>query len=666
MKNRPYPLYPHKDLTSIREIIEYSAERYQKQPAFTYVQGSETIRVTYKQLNKDVQILGTAFLAHGLADKKIAVLGENSYFWILTYFAAVSIGSVIVPLDRDLPAQDMKGLLNDSGASVLVYSADYKEKAWVVYGNNQISCLTHVWEMENDLSSLMDLGRELIAGGNTDYHDVQLDVDKMCTLLYTSGTTGIAKGVMLSHRNIAGNVVAISRHAKFEGRTILVPPLHHSVVLTLGVCVNLNQGVNIFINNDIRHLAQDMQTFSPTFMMAVPAIVEMFYNKIWENIKKSGKEQLLKQLIRISNFSLRLRIDLRKLLFRPVIAAFGGNMDLIFSGSAPLDVRYCQGFLDFGIQVLEGYGLTECSPIVSISRNHYYRYGSIGSVLSGYEARIDTPNEDGIGEICVKGGCVMLGYYKNEEATKATIKDGWFHTGDLGKIDSDGFIYIKGRIKNLIILSNGKNVYPEELEFNLGRIPLVQESLVYQDGNAIVAEIFPAVAVVAEKQIDNVEAVLQAEVTALNKTLPLYKNIHHIVVRDCEFEKTTSRKIKRKSAIASEEYAAPTNQIEEDFSRILAQVLDVSKVGINDNFIDLGGDSLKAISYVIELENAGYKISVEMIYECPTVASLAEAYESIKKREDDKVVSVNFEETDVDNGGSIPDRVSYKKSLSEN
>jgi len=417
----------------------------------------------------------------------------------------------------------------------------------------------------------------------------------------------------------------------------------------------LSQGGEIFLNSDLREISNDMMKYSPDFMIVVPAFLEMFLNKIWDAAKKNGQEEQLEQLISYSNTLIKTGTDNRNELFKSVIAAFGGKLKFLGSGGAKLDKKIVDGLNEFGLKVFDGYGITECSPLVTGNRNDYYRNGSVGLILPGYELRIDNPNEEGVGEICVKGSCVMLGYYKNEDATKTAIRDGWFYTGDLGSLDSDGFLYINGRIKNLIILSNGKNVYPEELEFNLGRITLVQETIIYADGNAIVAEIFPNAAVVAAQHIENVEAALQAEIAVLNKTLPLYKNINRVVIRDKEFEKTTSRKIKRNktvSAIKKEEYIAPTNQVEADFAHIMAQVLDIPKVGIHDNFIDLGGDSLKAITYSVELEEAGYQIAVETIYGCPTVASLVQAYEMGKKHDSDKPVEVSFEKTDVDNQSS--------------
>ena len=659
MKNGVYPLYRHKEVSDIRELVAYAVARFAGQRAFTYAQGTETVDITYAQLSADIEALGAALLAHGLGGKTVAVLGENSYFWLLTYLAVVNSGGVIVPLDRELPMEDLRWLIEESGAEALVFSSTYAHKADFIKANCTPDSLRFSWEMAFDIPRLQQLGRDELRAGNTDYANVRLDAKKTCAIIYTSGTTGVAKGVMLSHRSIAGNAVAACKLAKLSGTTILALPLHHTFASTGNVLAMMNYGNHIVFNSDLKEIAKDMRTHSPSFMFVVPAFVEMFHNKIWENVRKNGKEQLVQKMLCVSRFFLRLGIDLRRWLFRPILEAFGGKLDILVCGGAPLDAKSAQRLRDFGIHVLNGYGITECSPIVAVNRNRYYRDDSVGLTLPGYEVRIDEPNLDGIGEICVKGDCVMLGYHKNEEATRKVLRDGWFHTGDLGQMDANGFVLIMGRIKNLIILPNGKNVYPEELEVAVTRLPFAKEAVVFAEGNAIVAEIFPDMDIARELGVGDIESALRAEIGVLNKTLPLYKNINRVVVRYTEFEKTTTKKIKRSYTDMPENpagkactYAAPRNQREADFAEILARVLELPQVGINDTFIDLGGDSLKAIAYAVELEDAGYAIEVEKIYEYPTVSLLAKAYDGGEERKADKIINVRFEAAKVVNNAS--------------
>jgi long-chain acyl-CoA synthetase len=537
MHNEQYPLYEVDHVNNLKELVNHTAEKYGNKPAFTYERRKETISVSYNQFKSDVNALGAEFHFTDLINVKIAVIGENSYEWILTYFAVVNSGSVIVPLDKELPAAEIKDLIDDSGVAVFVHSDEYSDIANYLKENG--SLIKEYINME-DYPEMIKRGEMLIRSCEYSAVDYVIDNYDMTALLYTSGTTGSAKGVMLSHIGLARDAYAASQNVLIFGSNLFVLPLHHSFGFIV-ICAMILQGSETYINASLRNLLTDMEKFKPKIMFLVPLFVETFYKKIWDGAKKQEKDKLLEKLIGISNGLMRIGIDTRRLLFKSVLRAFGGNLKLLVSGGAPLDVKYVQGLRDFGINVLNGYGITECSPIVSVHRNNYYRDGSIGIVLSCCEVKILNPDDAGHGEICVKGEIVMLGYYNNEQATKEAFDGEWFKTGDIGYLDKDGFLYISGRIKNLIILNNGKNVYPEELEFELlNHIPYIKEAVVYAEDNNIVAEVF-----LDTESVPGCADNLSRDIVEFNKTQAPYKNIGRTVIRDTEFPKTTTKKIKR-------------------------------------------------------------------------------------------------------------------------
>jgi len=538
MKNKNYPLYDVEHVKNLKELINVVAEKYGENNAITFERNNDTIHITYRQLKSDVEALGAVFLDLGFQNEKIAVIGENCYEWLLTYFATVNSGNVIVPLDRDLSAADVKNLLNDSEAKVFVYSDSYSDIA--EYLRDSDTNMAHCINM-NDVAGFIEKGNLLIQGGDKRSVDYDVASHGFAALLYTSGTTGVAKGVMLSHYAIARDTVSSCQRVKVRGCNLLVLPMHHSFGLTAGVLYMLLSGSEIVINKSLKRLNQDLLKHKPYNMFLVPLFVEAFYQKIWDGAKKQGKVGQLKKLVGISNTLMKGNIDLRRVLFKSVLRDLGGNLELIVTGGAPIDPKYVRGLQDIGIVTLNGYGITECSPVVSVNRNHYYRDGSIGQVYSCCEVKIAEPDENGYGEICVRGDNVMLGYYKNEQATKEVFDGEWFKTGDVGYVDRDGFLFISGRKKNLILLSNGKNVYPEEIEFAvLNYISYVKEVVVYALGNEIVAEMFLDV-----ENYPFCVSTINGDIAGLNRTLPLYKNIGKIVIRDTEFSKTTSKKIKR-------------------------------------------------------------------------------------------------------------------------
>lgn len=612
---KKYPFYQVETIDNLKELVNYVAEKYGDNSAFTFERNAEIVSISYRQFKSDVAALGTALFDLNVHNTKIAVIGENSYEWILTYVAIVNSGNVVVPLDKELPAAEIKALLDDSNAEALVHSDGFDHVA--AYLNENEAGILHYVSM-NALPEMIKKGNALIQQGDNRMIDSELDNHALAALLYTSGTTGVAKGVMLSHFNIARNTVAACQYVGIFGNNMLVLPLHHSFGFTAGVSSMLLHGSEIAINSSLKNILSDLEKFKPYNMFLVPLFVETFYKRIWDSAKKQGKDDLLKKLIRISNALLRIGIDLRRVLFKSVLHAFGGNLKLLVSGGAPLDTKYILGLRDFGITVLNGYGITECSPIVSVNRNKYYRDGSIGPVLPCCDVKIFEPDEKGHGEIYVKGDNVMLGYYKNEQATKEAFDDGWFKTGDYGYLDKDGFLFISGRKKNLIVLSNGKNVYPEEVEAALlNHIPYIIETVVYADENTIIAEVF----LDTENDPDCASRV-DNDVVMLNRMLPPYMHIGKTVVRDTEFPKTTTKKIKRAyNGNESSNGIENNNEQNNEHKSYTLEMLGDSAKDVVINIIaahadgqiitpdsrlkyDLGLDSLTMVEICVEIEDA--------------------------------------------------------------
>ncbi len=533
-KNNHYPYYEMPEIKDFREFVDFMRENYAQKTAFVFTEDKKETEVSYKKFTDDIDSLAAYFKKNGMENEKIAVYGENSYNWVVTYFAAIVSGNVIVPIDKELTGAEVKTLVDDCGAKVFVYSTA-KEKAIAEFKEAMPSVETFI-EIPN-LVDFFEEGSKAIANGEVDVLGMEQDVDKMCALIYTSGTTGNPKGVMLCQRNLMFDMVNSCRNLLEPENTVVVLPLNHTFGMMAGILCQVYAGYRTFINNNLRTILKDINTLKPRHISVVPLFADTFYKGIWKNAKSSGKDKALKVLIKVSNALRKVGIDMRKVFFKSVINAFGGNLEMLIVGGAPLDLNVAKGFEDLGITVIGGYGITECSPIISTDRNKDYKFGSAGLPIPGVEVKIDNPDEKGEGEILVKGPIVMLGYYNNPEATDAVFEGEWFRTGDIGKIDDEGFIFITGRKKNIIITSNGKNVYPEEIEAVIQHIEGVAEVVVYGDDDLICAEIFT--------ELPDEKDRIRAEVVALNKELPSYKHIQKVVFRDTEFEKTTTKKIKR-------------------------------------------------------------------------------------------------------------------------
>jgi len=534
-----YPLYDTINAEVVYDIIGYSVNTYPERQAFQIpVPGKDDRFVTYKQFSEDIEGLGTYILSKGLKKEKIAIIGENSYEWLLAYFSILGSGNTAVPLDRDLPLDDLLYNIDNSEAKAIFFSKVYKDVADAL---KESAKGIEFYFPKADIYDMIAEGRKLIEAGDDSFKKAEVKPDDLAAIVYTSGTTGKSKGVMLTQRNIASNAISACRNIDGEGCGVLALPLHHTFGMVANVLAPLIFGARIYMTTSIRNIQSDMVKIGATAAFCVPLMAELIYKKVWATAKEKGKDEILKKGIKISNFLMKFGIDIRRKLFAEVHEALGGNLELFVCGGAPLSEKMAFELTSMGINILNGYGITECSPIVSVNRNFANKIGSVGQILDCNEVKINNPDEKGIGEIYVKGTNVMVGYYNDEEATKEAFDDGWFKTGDLGYVDEDGFLFVTGRIKNLIILSNGKNVSAEELEEKiLDEFSYVNEVLVSGENDKLTAEVF-----LDENQEPDAQKKIKEDIKRLNTKLPSYKKIAKTKIRDEAFPKTTSMKIKR-------------------------------------------------------------------------------------------------------------------------
>lgn len=565
------PIYDVRPIKNLKDMIEQSSTMFAEKIAFNIKCKDNTYKgIKYSEFKNDIDALGTALLDLNLKNSFIAVIGENRYEWCVTYLSVVNGVGVIVPLDKELPNSDLENLLNNSNANAIVYSGRLFHDRLKELSPKLISIKYYInmdiEEHENDsflsFKCLVKKGRELLNSGNKDYIDSEIDENALSALIYTSGTTDFAKGVMLSHKNICSNIMSVcsSLYIDSSDSVLSILPLHHTYECTAGFLVMIYNGVTISFNEGLKYIAKNLQETKPTLLISVPLILENMYRKIWTHAEKNKSLKIkLKFGLFISNLLYNVfKIDIRKKLFKQILDNVGGRLRLVISGAAAIDPKVSKGLSNFGITIRQGYGLTEASPIVSVNRDEIFRDDSAGLPLPGLDVRINNPDQDGLGEIIVKGDSVMLGYYKNDAATKAVLRDGWLFTGDLAKMDEKGFIYITGRQKNVIVTKNGKNIFPEEVEAYINKSPYVLESLVTgkedeKTGETIVsAQIVPDMeAIKAKLKMDSdpsaevVYKLIKSEIKSINRNMPLYKRVIDINIRETEFVKTTTKKIKR-------------------------------------------------------------------------------------------------------------------------
>ena len=554
--------YPYNEVSFVRDfkqMLDESITNCEGRPAFRFKVGTEVVDITYERFQKETQALGSALAELGCADKHVAMIGPNSYKYATIYLTMVNSAGVFVPIDRELPFEEIMYIINDSEAEAFFF-ADFYEENVKKYKDQmpKVKCFVNVEAKEDkdgilSYDKLMERGFELLDKGYTAYTDVVPELSELKMIVYTSGTTGKAKGVMLSLSNLVNMVCYGLQIADVYERCLSVLPYHHTYELVCNILVSLKKGATICINESIRTVAPNLKLYKPKYVMLVPLYVESFYKKIWANLEDSGKAGLVRKMIKVSNGLLKIGIDVRKKLFGQLHEVFGGELDKIVCGGAPMREEVGQFFSSIGVAVLNGYGITECSPLVSANRDYFFNFSSVGIKLACLELKIDNPNEDGDGEVCVKGPTVMMGYYNKPELTAEVIdKDGWFHTGDYGKIADDGRLYITGRKKNIIVLKNGKNIYPEEIEDYIMAFPEIAEVIVSsnkdEDGSevSLCAEIYPDQDFAKDKTNDEIYAKIKSQIESLNDRIPSYKKVTKVIIRQTEFEKTTSRKIKRK------------------------------------------------------------------------------------------------------------------------
>ena len=552
--------------TDLKDMLNQTGEVYGDRPAYifkTEEKGKFRI-ITHKEFRENINALGTTLIQMGLKDKRIAVISENRYEWELSYLAVAAGVGVIVPLDKALPDNELESLILRSQVEAIVYSSKYdtimntlREKK-----NTNLKYFISMDLEENTQGiyaekALVEKGKKLLADGNKTYIDAKIDAEKMGIMLFTSGTTAMSKAVMLSHKNLVTNVMDIIQRFDLtdEDRFLSFLPLHHVFECTVGFLYPISIGGSIAFCEGVKHMAENIKEFEITAMISVPAVFDIIYRKVMKTIEKKGKLANLEKGKKVSQFLLKMKIDLRKQLFKEVHESLGPKLKLVVTGGAALDPETEKGFNDLGFDVEQGYGLTETAPVIAAETPKCRRLGSIGKKFPSVEVKIDDPDEEGIGELMAKGPSVMLGYYENEEATKSALEsDGWFHTGDLARIDKDGFIYISGRKKSVIVLNNGKNVFPEEIETLLNKVEGIKETFVFEkkedDGDVKVC-----VEIVYDKELikelyniegeENIKEFLWDKVKEVNKLMPKYKYVREMVITEEPLIKTTTLKIKR-------------------------------------------------------------------------------------------------------------------------
>lgn len=552
--------YQTRFISSLKDMLESSCNLYGSKTACLVKKGKGEpyTEISFRELKRDVDALGSSLMELGLQGSNIAIIGENSYEWLVSYLAVINGVGVVVPLDKELPLDEQLNLIKRSEVAAIIYDPSFSsnyEPTSIPFKINM-----HPKELRDDELSLFHLiekGNGLLNHGYTDYLNRQIDPEKMAAILFTSGTTDLAKGVVLSHKNICSVIMSTCRIVEIHesDRTLSILPIHHTFECTLGILLPLYKGASIAFCEGLKYIAANIVEAEATVLIGVPLILESIHSKIWKQAQKVGKEKSLKTGIKISNLMRKAHMDLSRKIFKDIHKKFGGKLRLVVTGAAAINPAVIRDFENFGIKVVQGYGLTECAPLVTGTPDTARKVGSVGIAVPTVEVELFEPNEDGIGEIICKGPNIMLGYYKDELNTEKVLKNGWFYTGDLGYKDEEGFYYIAGRKKNVIVTKNGKNIYPEEVEFYLNMHDIIEESLVTGITNAktgetlVSAQLKPALDIIYEKFGNLAEKDLyelfRNLIHDLNDKLPLYKRIRDFSIRKEDFIRTTTKKIKR-------------------------------------------------------------------------------------------------------------------------
>lgn len=581
-------LHETHEINNFKELIDYSCEHYADNVAYKFKKNlgksNETIvEKTYKEIKKEIEGFSTSLLNLGLENKKIALISNNRYEWCTSYFAITTGNMVVVPLDKALPEGEIENLIKISEADAVIYENKYAKVFNKIKDSNDSTVKTFInMDLEKEADGILSFqelvknGQDLVANGNELYNNINIDNEKMGILLFTSGTTSQPKGVMLSQKNICSNVVAMAKMAKMTTDDVLLSflPLHHTFECTITFLFGFYRGVTVAFCDGLKYIAKNLVDYKVSVIVAVPLVLETMYKKIENGIEKSGKAKLVKVMGKISNFLYKyLHIDIRRKLFKSVIDQLGGRVRVLYFGAAAMDKRVIDGYNTFGIATVQGYGLTETSPLIAAETDKQKRPGSVGRNPYNVELKIvdedgneiglakgtddielKTDEENKIGEILAKGPNIMLGYYKNDEATQQVLKDGWFSTGDLGYFDKDGFLFITGRKKEVIVLKNGENVYPADIEFLVNRLPYVKESILFPRKNKkneislgikMVYDEEQIVEKFGSKSEKQYEKAVWEDIKEINQTLPVFKRIKELIITTEPLEKTTTQKIKR-------------------------------------------------------------------------------------------------------------------------
>ena len=558
-------IYNAEKFDNIRDIMANAVKLYPNNIAFKIKhKDGKSISytdITYKEFQNEINEFGTGLMTLGYKDKRVAVIGKNSYPWALTYCTVLGGLGILVPLDKGLPEAEIELSLKRSKAEVIIFDKEYEEIINRIKQNNTTSLNKCICMTNTDIDGFMTveevekLGKEELAKGNNEYLNSEIDSKKMAAIIFTSGTTSMAKAVMLSQENIASNIYNLSCVEYIDPTDINMAflPFHHTFGST-GLLLFMSRGATNVFCDGLRHIQENMKEYHVSCFVCVPLLIESIYKKVMHQIEKQGKMEKFKKGIKISKFLLKFKIDIRKKLFKDIYDNLGGNLRFVVSGASAIDKTVAEGFNDLGFLTVQGYGLTETAPVLVAENVKNIRYGSIGLPLPDVDIKIDNPNEEGIGEIIAKGPNVMLGYYEDEQATNDVIdKDGWFHTGDLAYMDKDGFIFIAGRKKNVIVLKNGKNVYPEELEQLISELPYVAENMVFgmpKDDDLVVSvKIVYNETYVKQKYGDiseeELKDIIWKDVKDINSKLTTYKHIKNLVITNEPMIKTTTAKVKR-------------------------------------------------------------------------------------------------------------------------
>lgn len=563
MKN--LKIFEATEFQNVKEIIYHSAKMYAEKVAFVikHKQQEKTTyeNVTYARLLEDINKLGTAMYHMGLKGKRVAIIGKNRYEWAITHLANLLGGIVSVPLDKDLQYEELENSLIRSKADCIFFDEKLEDKITQIKENANTTLTSYICmskiEGYSSVQELIEKGEELLKQGEKEYIQNKIDENVMNILLFTSGTTSKSKAVMLSHKNIASNIYAMQcvEDIRSTDTNIAFLPFHHIFGSTCMIMM-LASGVRTVFPDGLRYIKQNLNEYKVTLFVGVPVLVEAIYKTIMKEIEKQGKTKLIKTAITISNLLRKVHIDLRRVLFKQVIDALGGELRFVISGGAPADAKIAKGFNDLGIKTVQGYGLSETSPVICAENDKVMKNGSVGIPMINDIIEIENPDENGIGEIKVKGPNVMLGYYEMPELTNEVLKDGWFYTGDLGRFDKKGILYITGRNKNLIVLKNGKKIFPEEIETLVNRLELVEECMVFgmpdekdKDDVKLAVKIVyskeEAKEKYPEKSEEELYKIIWEQIKKLNTTFPRYKHIQKLILTDEELIKTTTKKVKR-------------------------------------------------------------------------------------------------------------------------